>query len=77
MARSKKHMSEDAPIVVEQPPIHGAHIVLAGPGTGKTTLLTERALYVLRSTPTERSKILALTFTNRAAAEMRTSTVSI
>ena len=49
----------------------GAHIVLAGPGTGKTTLLTDRVLYVINSTPDERSKLLALTFTNRAAAEMR------
>ena len=54
-----------------QPPVQGAYIVLAGPGTGKTTLLTDRALYVLRSTPEERSRVLALTFTNRAAAEMR------
>ncbi len=45
--------------------------MLAGPGTGKTTLLTNRALYVINSTLGERSKILALTFTNRAAAEMR------
>ena len=72
MVRSEDHASEDATTFVEQPPIHGACIVLAGPGTGKTTLLTERVLHVLRSTPTERSKILALTFTNRAAAEMRT-----
>ena len=45
--------------------------MLAGPGTGKTTLLTDRALHIINSTPDERSKILALTFTNRAAAEMR------
>ena len=45
--------------------------MLAGLGTGKTTLLTDRVLYVINSTPDERSKILALTFTNRAAAEMR------
>lgn len=56
---------------VEQPPRHGAYIVLSGPGTGKTTLLTQRVLHVIQATPEERSKILALTFTNRAAAEMR------
>ena len=54
-----------------QTPAEGAYIVLAGPGTGKTTLLTERALHVIQSSPGERAKILALTFTNRAAAEMR------
>ena len=56
---------------VEQPPVHGSYIVLSGPGTGKTTLLTERAIHIIEATPTERSKVLALTFTNRAAAEMR------
>ena len=63
--------TDDGLAIVEQPPSQGAYIVLAGPGTGKTTLLTERALYIIGSTPSERSKILALTFTNRAAAEMR------
>ena len=62
---------EYQPEAVEQPPLHGAYIVLSGPGTGKTTLLTQRVLHVLHSTPEDRSKILALTFTNRAAAEMR------
>ena len=57
---------------VAQPPVCGAYIVLSGPGTGKTTLLTQRVLHITESTPNERSKILALTFTNRAAAEMRT-----
>jgi len=57
---------------VEQPPIQGAYIVLSGPGTGKTTLLTQRVLHIIQATQEERSKILALTFTNRAAAEMRT-----
>ena len=57
---------------VEQPPVYGAYIVLSGPGTGKTTLLTQRVLHLMQATPEERSKILALTFTNRAAAEMRT-----
>ena len=62
---------DDGLTLMGQPPVQGAYIVLAGPGTGKTTLLTERALYIIRSTPGVRSKILALTFTNRAAAEMR------
>ena len=63
--------SDDHLNTVEQPPVHGAYIVLSGPGTGKTTLLTQRVDYIIQSTPNERSKILALTFTNRAAAEMR------
>ena len=64
-------LSDDALNPAEQPLAQGAYIVLAGPGTGKTTLLTERALFVIQSTPSDRSKVLALTFTNRAAAEMR------
>ena len=62
---------DNVSVPVEQPFLRGAHIVLAGPGTGKTTLLTDRVLHILQSTPGERSKILALTFTNRAAGEMR------
>ena len=64
-------LSEHFQSPAEQPLDKGAHIVLAGPGTGKTTLLTDRALYILDLTPSDRSRILALTFTNRAAAEMR------
>ena len=71
MAITENLLSDDGPIPAQQPPAQGAYIVLAGPGTGKTTLLTARALYVMQSTPGQRSKILALTFTNRAAAEMR------
>ena len=53
------------------PPLSGAHLVLAGPGTGKTSLLVERARHTLTAPDAGRAKILALTFTNRAAAEMR------
>ena len=71
MGITENPLSDDNLIPAEQPLGRGAYIVLAGPGTGKTTLLTDRALYVIKSTPNVRSKILALTFTNRAAAEMR------
>ena len=68
---TQNHVDGDLQDGVSQPPVRGAYVVLSGPGTGKTTLLTERVLYITESTPNERSKILALTFTNRAAAEMR------
>ena len=71
MAITDGLLPDDGLTPAEQSLARGAHIVLAGPGTGKTTLLTDRVLYVINSTPDERSKILALTFTNRAAAEMR------
>jgi DNA helicase-2/ATP-dependent DNA helicase PcrA len=49
----------------------GAFLLLAGPGSGKTTVLTERVIRLLEESANESFKILALTFTNRAADEMR------
>ena len=43
----------------------------AGPGSGKTTVLVERYLHILRERNLSIDQIVALTFTNRAANEMR------
>ena len=49
----------------------GAALVLAGPGVGKTTVLTTRIARILDSTRNRNFRLLALTFTTKAGDEMR------
>lgn len=51
--------------------IEGPVMVIAGPGTGKTTVLTLRIANILRLTDTPPSGILALTFTDIGVRNMR------
>jgi len=51
--------------------IEGPVMVIAGPGTGKTQILTLRIANILLKTQANPENILALTFTENAAAEMK------
>lgn len=57
--------------------VEGPVMVLAGPGTGKTHILTLRIANILRATQAKPDAILALTFTDSAARTMRRRLASL
>ena len=62
-------LNKEQKIAVEHK--NGPLLVLSGAGTGKTRVLTSRFVYIVKNLNVDFNKIIAVTFTNKAANEIK------
>jgi DNA helicase II / ATP-dependent DNA helicase PcrA len=69
--QSLSHLNDNQKRAVTHDPADGALLVIAGPGSGKTRVIVDRVKYLVSHYQVKPSQILCLTFSDKAAEEMR------